>query len=64
MDNKVTFQRLGILLAYPLAYSYIRLIFNSADVSEMGPEIFNGKLTIALTYPVFALLFILANEII
>ena len=64
MDKKVIFQRLGILLAYPLAYAYIRLIFNFTDVSELGPEIFDGKLTLALTYPVFALLFILVNEII
>ena len=64
MDKKVIFQRLGILLAYPLAYTYVRLIFNFDDVSLMGPAIFNGKLTVALTYPVFAVIFILVNEII
>ena len=64
MDKKVIFQRLGILLVYPLAYAYVRLIFNFTDISDMGPEIFGGKLTLALTYPVFALLFIAVNEII
>ena len=64
MDKKVIFQRLGIILAYPLAYAYLRLIFYFTDVTELGPSFLDGRLTIALTYPVFALLFILVNEII
>ena len=64
MDKRVIFQRLGILLAYPLAYAYIRLIFDFSNVEDLGPAILDGKLTIALTYPVFAVLFIIVNEII
>ena len=64
MDKKVIFQRLGLILAYPLAYTYLRLVFYFADVTELGPTFFDGKLTIAVTYPVFALLFILVNEIV
>ncbi len=64
MDKKVIFQRLGITLAYPLAYAYIRLIFNFGAVSEMGPTFFDGKLTVALAYPLFALMFIAVNEVI
>lgn len=64
MDRKVIFQRLGILLAYPLAYAYIRLVFKFDPAAVPGPSFFDGKLTIALTYPVFALLFIAVNEII
>ena len=64
MDKKVIYQRLGIILAYPLAYAYIRLIFNFDDISKTGISILDGTLTIAVTYPVFALMFILVNELI
>lgn len=64
MDKKVILQRLGIILAYPLAYVYIRWIFLLSDVTESGPVFLDGKLTIGLTYPIFALLFIILNEII
>ncbi len=64
MDKKVIFQRLGIILAYPLAYAYIRFIFNFDEISKSGITILDGKLTIAVTYPVFALMFILVNELI
>ena len=61
MDKKVIFQRLGLILAYPLAYAYIRFIFNFDEISKSGITILDGKLTIAVTYPVFALMFILVN---
>ena len=64
MDKKVILQRLGILLAYPLAYAYVRLVFNFDDISKMGISILDGSMTIAVTYPVFAILFIIVNELI
>ena len=64
MDKKVILQRLGIILAYPLAYAYIRLIFDFTDLEDLGPTLMDGKLTISLAYPVFAVLFIIVNEII
>ena len=64
MDKKVILQRLGIILAYPLAYAYIRLIFDFTDLEDLGPTLMDGKLTISLAYPVFAVFFIIVNEII
>lgn len=64
MNKQIIFQRLGIILAYPLAYAYIRLVFDFTETAEWGPSFLDGKLTIALSYPVFALLFILVNEIV
>ena len=64
MDKRVIFQRLGILLAYPLAYAYLRLVMDFSEELGAGPELFGGKLTLSLTYPVFTLLFILFNEIV
>ena len=64
MDKKVIFQRLGILLAYPLAYAYIRLVFEFDNLISTGIPMFNGGLEFIVTYPIFALLFVLVNEII
>ncbi len=64
MDNKVIFQRLGVLLAYPLAYAYIRLVSFAIGDSDMGISIFGGKLNVAITFPIFAILFIAFNELV
>ena len=60
MDKKVIFQRLGVLLAYPLAYSYIRLM-----ISGYGEfYVRSGWFSISVAYPLLAVLFILVNEIV
>lgn len=64
MNKKIILQRLGIILAYPLAYAYVRLIFNFDDISKTGFTILDGSMTIAITFPVFAVFFILVNELI
>jgi len=64
MDNKVTLQRLGILLAYPLAYAYIRLIFTFSNEFVIKGTIGQGGFRFNYAYPIFALLFIIINEIV
>lgn len=60
MDKRVIFQRLGVILAYPLAYAYVRLmIFSTNEFLIDG-----GTLTWSVAYPVIALLFIAVNEIV
>ena len=59
MDNKVIFQRLGIILAYPLAYAYIRLLLPSGNEFLIS----TSTLTFTVAYPLIALLFIIVNEI-
>ena len=54
MDNSKTLRRAGILLAYPMAYLYIRLIIN----------FYHGDLIAnAFALAVFSAVFILVNEI-
>lgn len=60
MDRKYVLQRLGILLAYPLAYIYLRLILSSYH--EFVIE--TAYVSISVAYPVLAILFILMNEIV
>jgi hypothetical protein len=60
MDKRVIFQRLGVILAYPLAYAYVRLIVFSANEFLID----GGTLTWSVAYPVIALLFIAVNEIV
>ena len=62
MDKKVIFQRLGILLAYPLAYAYIRFICDVSDSFIVDPSNGSGHFLITVSYPVFAILFIIVNE--
>jgi len=62
MDKKVIFQRLGILLAYPLAYAYVRFFFDFIDDFVVDPSGGGEHFLINVSYPVFALLFILVNE--
>lgn len=64
MDKRIIFQRLGILLAYPLAYSYIRFIFDSDNRFVIDPSQGSELFLINIAYPVFALLFLLVNELI
>lgn len=64
MDKKVILQRLGILLAYPLAYSYIRFVCDDADNFIIDPSNGSGHFLIAFSFPLFALLFIAVNEIV
>ena len=65
MDNKVILQRLGIILAFPLAYAYVRLIL-SASFGEftIDPSQGAGHFLIAFSYPLFALMFIIVNELV
>ena len=60
MDKRVIFQRLGIILAYPLAYAYIRLMMSSSYEFLISSD----RLTWSVAYPVIALLFIAVNEIV
>ena len=62
MDKKVIFQRLGIILAYPLAYSYIRFVCDISDSYIIDPSQGAGYFLITVSYPVFAIMFILINE--
>ena len=64
MDKKVIFQRLGILLAYPLAYAYVRLIFSFTNEFVIFGKIGQGSFRFNYAYPIFALLFIIVNEIV
>lgn len=60
MDKKVILQRLGIILAYPLAYAYLRLLLTSYNEFVIETD----KLSVSVAYPVIAILFILVNEIV
>lgn len=60
MDKRVIFQRLGVILAYPLAYAYVRLMISSANEFLID----GGRLTWSVAYPIIALLFIAVNEIV
>lgn len=60
MDKRVIFQRLGVILAYPLAYAYVRLMIFSANEFLID----GGTLTWSVAYPIIALLFIAVNEIV
>ena len=64
MDKKVIYQRLGILLAFPLAYAYVRFIYDFSDDFLMDPSMGAGHFLIRISYPVFAVLFIVINELI
>ena len=64
MDKKVILQRLGILLAYPLAYSYIRFVCDDSDNFIIDPSNGAGHFLITFSFPLFALLFIVVNEIV
>ena len=65
MDKKVILQRLGIILAFPLAYAYVRLLlFTSYGEFTVDPSQGAGHFLISFSYPVFALLFILVNELV
>ena len=64
MDNKVTLQRLGILLAYPLAYAYIRLMMDFNNTFTVDPSGGAGHLQVSVAYPLFALIFIIVNELV
>ena len=53
MDNKISFRKAGIALAYPLAYLYLRFIWRFETPSH------------AWIYPtIFSVLFIAFNEIV
>ena len=54
MDNSTGFRRAGILLAYPLAYAYVRLVLNYWRTEWMA----------VAAYTSFALVFIIVSEIV
>lgn len=58
MDKKIVLQRLGILLAYPLAYTYLRLMLTSYKEFVIDTP----YISLSVAYPVLAVLFILINE--
>lgn len=60
MDKRVIFQRLGVILAYPLAYAYVRLMIYSSNEFLID----SSTLTWSAAYPIIALLFIAVNEIV
>ena len=63
MDKRVALQRLGIILAFPLAYAYVRLILSASfDEFHIDPSQGAGHFLIAFSYPLFALLFIYEYE--
>ena len=64
MDKKIIMQRLGILLAYPLAYAYLRLIAPLTEEFYIPLTVGRGNFMYNIAYPLFALLFIAVNEII
>ena len=64
MDKKVIFQRLGILLAYPLAYAYLRFMIDASGEFIIDPSNGAGHFLISISYPVLALLFIIVNELV
>ena len=54
MDNSINFRRAGILLAYPLAYAYVRLMLNYWREGWMA----------SIAYTSLAVLFIVVSEIV
>ena len=54
MDNSIGFRRAGILLAYPLAYAYVRLVLNY----------WASEWTAVAAYTSFSLVFIIVSEIV
>lgn len=54
MDNSIGFRRAGILLAYPLAYAYVRLVLNYWAL----------EWTAVAAYTSFSLVFIIVSEIV
>jgi hypothetical protein len=64
MDKKVIYQRLGILLAYPLAYAYVRLLLHFSNDFILWVQVGHGGFRFNYAYPIFALLFIIVNEIV
>ena len=54
MDNSTGFRRAGILLAYPLAYAYVRLVLNY----------WASEWTAVAAYTSFSLVFIIVSEIV
>ena len=62
MDKKVIFQRLGILLAYPLAYAYIRFMIDGTGDFSIDPSNGAGHFLITISYPILTLVFIIVNE--
>ena len=64
MDKKVIFQRLGIILAYPLAYAYVRLLINFSEEFYINATVGAGNFHYNIAYPIFAILFIVVNEIV
>ena len=64
MDKKVIMQRLGVILAYPLAYLYLRLLVSFSEEFYIPVTIGCGDFKYNIAYPVFALLFIVVNEIV
>ena len=64
MDKKVIYQRLGIILAYPLAYTYVRLLMNFTEDFYINLTIGEGNFHYNIAYPIFAILFIIVNEIV
>lgn len=60
MDKKIIFQRLGVILAYPLAYAYVRLMIPSGNEFIID----GNRLSWSVAYPIIALLFIAVNEIV
>ena len=64
MDKKVLFQRLGIILAYPLAYAYVRLLMSFSEEFYIEATVGAGEFHYNIAYPIFAILFIIVNEIV
>lgn len=64
MDKKITLQRLGVLLAYPLAYLYLRLLISFNAEFYIYTTIGCGDFKYNIAYPIFALIFIAVNEIV
>ena len=60
MDKRVILQRLGIILAYPLAYAYVRLMMSSSYEFLINAD----RLSWSIAYPIIALFFIAVNEIV
>ena len=64
MNNTVTLKRLGIALAYPLAYAYVRLMMDFNDTFVIDPSGGNGHMNVSIAYPLFAFIFIVINELV
>ena len=47
MNNTVTLKRLGIALAYPLAYAYVRLMTDFNDTFVIDPSGGNGHMNVS-----------------